>query len=152
MADKQNVQITNRRARFEYEFLEELEAGIVLTGTEIKSIRDHHAHISEAFCEFIDGELYIINMSIEEYKLGTYYNHSIRRQRKLLLHRSELRKWERKVNNAGITIVPIKLYINAKGLVKLRIALAKGKKLHDKRQSIKEREVKRTIQRVLKKS
>ncbi len=147
-----NVQIINRKARFEYEFLEELEAGIVLTGTEIKSIREHHVHISEAFCEFISGELYIINMSVEEYKFGTYYNHKIRRERKLLLHKTELRKWEKKVATAGVTVIPTKLYINADGRVKLRIALAKGKKLFDKREHIKERDTKRNLDRLLKKS
>lgn len=152
MGVQQKIQITNKRARFEYEFLEEAEAGIVLTGTEIKSIRDHHAHISEAFCEFIGDELYIINMSIEEYKLGTYYNHSVRRQRKLLMHRRELNQWRKKVTTAGVTIVPVRLYLNEKGKVKIRIALAKGKKLYDKRESIKEREVKRNLARVLKKS
>ncbi len=151
MKIEKSVTILNKRARFEYEILEDLEVGIVLTGTEIKSLRSSKASIAEAFCQIIDGELYIINMLIDEYKLGTFYNHKIKRERKLLLHRRELLKWERKLKDTGITIVPLKLYINNRGKAKLVIALARGKKLYDKRESIKDRENKRNLDRILKK-
>lgn len=149
MKIEKSVTIQNKRARFEYELLEQLEAGIVLTGTEIKSLRSSKASITESFCQFIDGELYIINMMIDEYKLGTFYNHKTKRERKLLLHRRELQKWERKLKDAGNTIVPLKLYINDKGKAKLLISLARGKKLFDKRESIKDRESKRNLDRIL---
>ncbi len=152
MKIEKTVNILNKRARFEYELLEELEAGIVLTGTEIKSLRSSKASITEAFCQFIDGELFIINMSIEEYKLGTFYNHKSKRERKLLLHKRELQKFEKKLKDVGNTIIPIKLYINDKGLAKVRIAIGRGKKLFDKRESIKDRENKRNLDRVMKKS
>lgn len=152
MKIEKSVQIYNRKARFEFEILEELEAGMVLTGTEIKSLRSSKASIAEAFCQVIEGELYIINMMIDEYKLGTFYNHRTRRERKLLVHRKELTKLERKLKDAGNTIVPLKLYINDKGKAKVLIALARGKKLYDKRESIKEREEKRSLGSILKKS
>ncbi len=152
MKIEKSVTILNKRARFEYEILEEVEAGIVLTGTEIKSLRSSKASITEAFCQFIDSELYIINMSIDEYKLGTYYNHKTKRERKLLLHKRELQKLEKKMKDVGNTIVPLKLYINSRGKAKVLIALGKGKKLFDKRESIKDRENKRTLDRILKKS
>lgn len=152
MKIERNVTILNKRARFEYELLEEVEAGIVLTGTEIKSLRSSKASITEAFCQFIDKELYIINMLIDEYKLGTFYNHKIKRERKLLLHKQELQKWEKKLKDVGVTIVPLKLYINDRGKAKIKIALAKGKKLFDKREAIKDRENKRNLDRILKKS
>ena len=151
MKIEKSVTILNKRARFEYEILEDLEVGIVLTGTEIKSLRSSKASIAEAFCQIIDGELYIINMLIDEYKLRTFYNHKIKKERKLLLHRRELHKWERKLKDTGITIVPLKLYINNRGKAKLVIALARGKKLYDKRGSIKDRENKRNLDRILKK-
>jgi len=151
MKIEKSVSILNRRARFEYELSEEIEAGIVLTGTEIKSLRSSKASISEAFCQFIDGELYIINMMIDEYKLGTFYNHKIKRERKLLLHKRELQKYERKLKDAGNTIIPLKLYINDRGKAKVLIALGRGKKLYDKRETIKDRENKRNLDRMLKK-
>jgi len=151
MKIEKNVNILNKRAKFEYEFLEQLEVGIVLTGTEIKALRSSKASITESFCQIIEGELYVINMSIDEYKLGTFYNHKIKRERKLLLHKRELQKWERKMKDVGITIIPIKLYINDKGIAKLLITLARGKKLFDKRESIKNRENKRNLDRILKK-
>lgn len=150
MKIEKNVNILNKRARFEYELLDKYEAGIVLTGTEIKSIRLSKASITESFCEFIEEELYIINMMIDEYKFGTFYNHKTKRERKLLLHRRELQKLGRKLKDAGNTIVPLKLYINEKGLAKLQIALARGKKLYDKRETIKDRENKRNLGRLLK--
>ena len=140
---EKTVNILNKRARFEYEILEEYEAGIVLTGTEIKSLRSSKASITESFCQFIEDELYVINMMIDEYKLGTFYNHKIKRERKLLMHKKERQKWEKRMKDVGITIVPMICYINDKGRAKLKIALAKGKKLYDKRQSIKERDLKR---------
>ena len=127
MKIEKSVTIQNKRARFEYEILEDVEAGIVLTGTEIKSLRSSKASITESFCQFIDGELYVINMMIDEYKLGTFYNHKIKRERKLLLHKRELIKWEKKTKDVGITIVPLKLYINSRGKAKLIIALARGR-------------------------
>ena len=152
MKIERNVTILNKKARFEYEILEEIEAGIVLTGTEIKSLRSSRASITESFCQFIDGELYVINMLIDEYKLGTFYNHKIKRERKLLMHRRELLKWEKKMKDVGMTIVPLRLYINNRGKAKLIIALARGKKLYDKREAIKDRENKRNLDRILKKS
>ena len=148
---EKTVNILNKRARFEYEILEEYEAGIVLQGTEIKALRSSKASIAESFCQFIERELYVINMTIDEYKLGTYYNHKIKRERKLLLHQKELQKLEKKLKDAGNTIVPLKCYINTSGKAKLLIALARGKKLFDKRESIKERESKINIDRILKK-
>jgi SsrA-binding protein len=150
MSEKSKINIVNRKARFEYEFLETLVAGIVLTGTEIKSIRNGKASIAEAYCFIKDGELYIKNMYIAEYEQGTYNNHDPRRVRKLLLNKHELKKLERKKKDVGITIIPVRLFINDKGLAKLEIALAKGKKLHDKRESIKERDVKRDLARKFK--
>lgn len=150
MKIEKTVNILNKRTRFEYEILEQLEAGIVLTGTEIKSLRSSKASITESFCQFIDGELHIINMMIDEYKLGTFYNHQTKRERKLLLHKKELQKFQKKLKDAGNTIIPLKLYINEKGYAKLQIALARGKKLFDKRESIKDRENKRNLDRIRK--
>lgn len=152
MKIEKSVTILNKRARFEYELLEEVEAGIVLTGTEIKSLRSSRASITESFCQFIEGELYVINMTIDEYKLGTFYNHKSKRERKLLLHKKELQKFEKKAKDVGNTIIPLKLYINDRGLAKMLIALGRGKKLFDKRETIKDRENKRTLDRILKKS
>ena len=152
MKIEKSVTILNRRARFEYEILEEIEAGMVLTGTEIKSLRSSKASITEAFCQFINGELYIINMMIDEYKLGTFYNHKTKRERKLLLHKTELKKFEKKLKDVGNTIIPLKMYINNKGKAKILIAVGRGKKLYDKRESIKDRENRRNIDRILKKS
>ena len=152
MKIERTINILNKRAKFEYEILDQIEAGIVLTGTEIKSLRSSKASITESFCQFIDNELYIINMSIDEYKLGTFYNHKTKRERKLLLHRTELAKFEKKLKDAGNTIVPLKLYINDSGKAKLLIALGRGKKLFDKRETIKDRENKRNLDRIMKKS
>ncbi|MBN9313673.1 MAG: SsrA-binding protein [Chryseobacterium sp. 39-10] len=152
MKIQKSVTILNKRARFEYELLEEIEAGMVLTGTEIKSLRSSKASITDAFCQIIDGEMFIINMMVDEYKLGTFYNHKIKRERKLLLHKRELQKFEKKLKDVGNTIIPLKLYINDQGKAKILIALARGKKLFDKRESIKDRENKRNLDRLLKKS
>lgn len=147
---KQDIYIKNRKAKFEYELQEEIVAGIVLRGTEIKSIRDGQASINEAFCQFIGGELYVVNMNIAEYKFGTDANHEPKRQRKLLVQSNEIKKWSKKVNEKGLTIVPTALFINDRGLAKLKIALAQGKKLFDKRDSIKEKDTKRQLDRLKK--
>ena len=145
------INIFNKKARFEYEILDKYTAGIVLTGTEIKSIRNSKASIAESFCEFNEsGELFIINMTIEEYAYGTHYNHKPKASRKLLLNKRELKKLEKEVKNVGLTIVPLKLFINEKGYAKLEIALAKGKKLYDKRETMKDRDNKRQLDRVKK--
>ena len=148
---KNTVNIKNKKAKFEFEILGKYSAGIVLTGTEIKSIRTSKASIAESFCEFNEqGELFIINMTIEEYVYGNYYNHRPKAERKLLLNKRELRKLEKEVKNVGLTIVPLRLYINENGYAKLDIALAKGKKLYDKRDTIKDRDNKRDLDRVKK--
>ena len=148
---QKQVNIKNKRARFEYELIDQYTAGIVLTGTEIKSIRAAKASIAESFCEFnVNGELFVINMSIETYSHGGYVNHRVRADRKLLLRKMELRKLFKEVKNVGLTIVPINLFINDKGYAKLRIALARGKKIHDKRETIKDRDNKRQLDRVKK--
>ena len=145
------INIQNKKARFEYEVLDTYSAGMVLTGTEIKSIRASKASISESFCEFNDrGELFVINMTIEEYAFGTHYNHRPKAERKLLLNKRELKKLAKDVDTKGLTIVPLKLFINEKGLAKLDIALAKGKKLYDKRETMKDRDTKRDLDRIKK--
>lgn len=145
-----NIQIKNKRATFDYELLDTYTAGIVLTGTEIKSIRLGKASLVDTFCLLEKGELWVKNMYIAEYFYGTYNNHIARRDRKLLLNRKELRKIEGASKNSGFTIVPIRLFMNEKGLVKVVIAIAKGKKEYDKRHSIKEKEDKREMDRVFK--
>jgi len=148
---QKNINIQNKKARFQYELLEKYTAGIVLTGTEIKSIRNSKASITESFCEFNDkGELFVVNMYIEEYIYGTHYNHRPKAERKLLLNKRELKKLHKEVKNSGLTIVPLKLFINDKGFAKLIIALAKGKKIHDKRETIKDRDNKRNLDRIKK--
>lgn len=148
---QKQVNIQNKKARFEYELIDQYTAGIVLTGTEIKSIRNSKASIAESFCEFNDnGELFAINMYVEEYAFGTRYNHKPRNARKLLLNKKELKKLEKEVQNSGLTIVPLRLFINEKGYAKLLIALARGKKLYDKRETIKDRDNKRNLDRVKK--
>ncbi|MFT7050551.1 MAG: SsrA-binding protein [Psychroserpens sp.] len=145
------VNIKNKKAKFEYEILDTYTAGIVLTGTEIKSIRDSKASIAEGFCEFNDrSELFVINMTIQEYVFGNYYNHKPKAERKLLLNKRELKKLEKEVNIKGNSIIPLRLFVNEKGLAKLDIALGKGKKLFDKRDSIKDRDNKRDLDRIKK--
>lgn len=151
MAIQKNVKIKNRKARFEYEILDTFTAGIVLRGTEIKAIREGKASIAESFCEFNSkGELFVINMTIQEYSHATHYNHNPKSERKLLLNRSELKKLEKEVKNSGLTIIPLVLFTNNKGLAKIDIALARGKKLYDKRQTIKERDTKKQLSRIKK--
>ncbi len=144
---KSNIKIKNKKASFEFHLIERFVAGIVLTGTEIKSIRQGKASIKEGYCFFDKGELYIKNMHISEYSHGTYNNHDPKRNRKLLLTKRELKKLESKVSEKGQTIVPTLLFINDKGLAKLEIALAKGKKVYDKREDIKKKDIKREIDR-----
>ncbi|MFI2742816.1 SsrA-binding protein SmpB [Zhouia sp. PK063] len=148
---QKNINIQNKRARFEYELLDKYVAGIVLTGTEIKSIRLGKASIAESFCEFNErGELFVINMTIQEYAYGTHYNHNPKSVRKLLLNKNELRKLHKEVKNSGNTIVPLRVFLNDRGLAKMEISLAKGKKLYDKRETIKDRDSKRNLDRVKK--
>ena len=146
------INIKNKRARFEYELLDEYNAGIQIFGTEIKSIRMGKASITESFCQMKDGELFIINMYIDEYDWGTHFNHKTRRDRKLLLKKNELKKLDRKTKETGLTIIATNLYINKKGLAKVRIYLARGKKLYDKRESIKGKDLKRDLDRIIKNS
>lgn len=143
-----NINIKNRRASFDYIVTESYTAGIVLTGTEIKSIRQSKASLVDTYCTFINDELWVKNMHVAEYFYGSYNNHAARRDRKLLLERKELRKLKEAVKNPGFTIVPMRLYINEKGLAKLVIALARGKHEYDKRESIKERDDKREMDRI----
>lgn len=148
---QKNINIQNKKARFQYEILDKYTAGILLTGTEIKSIRNSKASIAESFCEFNErGELFVINMTIEEYAFGNYYNHKPKAERKLLLNRKELKKLEKEVNVKGNAIIPLRLFINEKGYAKMDIALAKGKKLYDKRETLKDRDNKRNLDRVKK--
>jgi len=148
---QKTINILNKRAKFDFEILDKYDAGIVLSGTEIKSIRLGKASIAEAFCEFNDrGELFVINSTIEEYAYGTHYNHRAKSERKLLLNKKELKKLEKEVQNKGLTIVPLKLFTNDKGLAKLEIALCRGKKNFDKRETMKERDTKRDLDRVKK--
>jgi SsrA-binding protein len=146
-----NLVIKNNRASFEYAFLDKYTVGIVLRGTEIKSLRLGKANIQDAFCLFINGELFVRNLHITEYESsGAYYNHAPKQDRKLLLTKREINKLLTALNDVGLTIIPTRIFINEKGLAKLDIALAKGKKLHDKREDIKERDTKREIARYIK--
>ncbi|MBP0903596.1 SsrA-binding protein SmpB [Mariniflexile gromovii] len=148
---QKNINIQNKKARFLFEILDKYTAGIVLTGTEIKSIRSSKASIAESFCEFNEkGELFVINATIEEYAFGNYYNHRPKAERKLLLNKKELKKLHKEVQSSGLTIVPLRLFINEKGFAKMDIALAKGKKLFDKRETIKDRDNKRDLDRIKK--
>tara|TARA_R110002050_G_scaffold216126_3_gene352258 strand:+ start:3449 stop:4147 length:699 start_codon:yes stop_codon:yes gene_type:complete len=148
---QKKINIKNKRARFDYELLDTYTAGIVLSGTEIKSIRESKASISESFCEFNDhGELFVINMQVDEYSHGTHYNHKPKAERKLLLNRGELKKLEKEVKNSGLTIIPLNLFLNDRGLAKINIALARGKKLYDKRETIKDRDNKKNLDRIKK--
>lgn len=143
-----NIRLTNKKAHFLYEIIEDFNAGIQLLGTEIKSLRNGKANINETYCLFQDGELYIRNMYIAEYEMGGYVNHEPRRDRKLLLTRRELNRMEKKIKEKGFTIVPIVLFINEKGLAKVNIGLARGKKMFDKREDIKQKDTKRELERL----
>jgi len=141
------VNIENRRAKFDYQFLDTLTAGLVLKGTEIKSIREGKAGLADSYCFFRNEELFVRNFHIAEYEDASFYNHEPMRERKLLLSRQELKKLLRQVRDQGLTIVPVKLFINDKGFAKLNIALAKGKKSFDKREDIKKKDLEREMKR-----
>lgn len=145
------VNIKNRRAHFDYEISETFTAGIVLTGTEIKSIRLGKASLVDTFCYVSNGEVWIKNMYVAEYFYGTYNNHSVRRDRKLLLTKKEINRLSRYGQETGFTIVPVRIFINGKGLAKMVIGIGRGKKEYDKRQTIKERDDKRALARVMQK-
>ena len=144
------INVKNRRATFDYEIVETFTAGIVLTGTEIKSIRQGKVGLTDTYCMVINGEVWVKNMYIAEYSFGSYNNHTTHRDRKLLLNRKEIRRIAKDNLQPGYSIVPLRLFINERGLAKLVIAIARGKKQYDKRQSIKEREDKRAIDRMFK--
>ena len=146
-----SISISNRKARFDYELLEVFTAGIQLQGTEIKSLRAGNANLAEAYCYVQQSEVWITGMYIAEYQYGSYMNHEPKRLRKLLLNKKEINKISSALQNVGITIVPLKLYITDKGWAKIDIALAKGKKLHDKREDLKQKDDKRQMDRALKK-
>lgn len=145
------INIKNKRAKFEYHLLDTFTAGIVLTGTEIKSIRDSKASILEAYCVFDNGEVFIRNMHITAYENGSYYNHKPRNDRKLLLNKKEIQKIEKFLKVKGNTVIPLKIFLSDKGWAKIDIATAQGKKLHDKRQDLKEKDDKRDMDRAMKK-
>ena len=144
---EKDIRIKNKKAGFEYFLIERYIAGIVLTGTEIKSIRDGKAGLVDSYCVIFNGELFVKNLHIAEYTYGNLNNHEPKRDRKLLLNKKELRKIATKSKDVGITIIPTLLFINEKGLAKLEIAIAKGKKLYDKRENLKQNEIKREIDR-----
>ncbi len=147
---QQNINIRNKKAFFEYEMLETFVAGIQLAGTEIKSIRNGKAGLVDSFCQFVLGELYVRNLHISEYDFGNLNNHEAKRDRKLLLQKRELAKLSKKIKESGLTIIPLKLFLNEKGLAKLEIALAKGKKVYDKRETLKAKDSKRDMDRAMK--
>ena len=140
-----NVNIRNRRASYEYELLDKFVAGMVLKGTEIKSIKEGKANLQDGYCYLDRGELFIKGMNITAYAQGTHYNHEPARERKLLLKKSEIRRLESKINEKGLTLVPTRLFVNERGYAKLEIAIARGKKHFDKRQSIKEKDIRREM-------
>ena len=147
---QKNISIKNRKVTFEYELIEKFVAGIMLVGTEIKSIRGGKANLSDSYCQFINGALYVKSLHISEYEMGTCNNHIAKRDRKLLLNKKELLKLDKKVKESGLTIVLTKLFVNSKGLAKLEIALARGKKTYDKRESLKLKDSKREMDRMMK--
>jgi SsrA-binding protein len=144
---RNKINIKNKKAFHDYEIIEKLQAGIVLTGTEIKSIRMGKASLVDSYCYFDRGELWVKNMNIQEYDFGTHVNHAPRQDRKLLLNKLELRKWDRKVKESGMTIIVLRLYINERGLAKLEIGLARGKQQYDKRESLKRKDAEREMGR-----
>ncbi len=151
MAKQNKINIKNKRATFDYELIDKYVAGIQLVGTEIKSIRQGKASLVDSYCYFVKNELWIKGLNISEYFYGTYNNHIPNRERKLLLHKKELNKLARKTKESGLTIIPVRLFVNDNGLAKLEIALAKGKKQYDKRESLKLKDASREMDRVKKK-
>lgn len=149
MEEKNIIEINNKRATYEYFLVDEYTAGLVLTGTEIKSIRDGKANLSDAYCTFIGNELFVRQMHLSEYRFGSYFNHQAKRDRKLLLNKRELRKLQNRIKERGYTIVPVTLFVNPEGRAKLLISLARGKKFFDKRESIKEKDNRRAMEREL---
>ena len=145
---EKSVNIRNKKASFEFEFIDTYVAGLMLKGTEIKSIREGKVSLTEAFCMFLDGELYIRQMHISPYSMAASYNHEAVRDRKLLLNKKELEKLQTKSSEKGLAIIPVRIFINDRGKAKLEIALARGKKIHDKRQDLKEKDAKRELQRM----
>ena len=145
---REQIVIKNKKASFEYSFLVSYTAGIMLTGTEVKSIREGKATLSESFCILTNGDLWVKNMHIAEYKQGSYNNHEPKRLRKLLLNKNELTKIQSKLKEKGVTIIPTQLFFNERGLAKLEISLARGKKTFDKREDIKKKDQQREIARV----
>lgn len=147
---QKKINILNKRAKFDYEIIDRFTAGIVLTGTEIKSIRLGKASIAESFCEFQGLELFAINTQIEEYAYSKHFNHKAKTERKLLLNKKELKSLNKSVQNKGLTVVPLRLFLNDRGLAKLEIALCRGKKNYDKRETIKDRDNKINLDRLKK--
>ncbi len=145
-----NIYIKNKKAYFEYHVLDEYTAGIKLLGTEIKSIREGKANVNDAFCTFIDGILYVRNLHIAEYSHGSFYNHESKRDRALLLQKKELKKLKTRSEEKGLTIIPLAMFISDRGFAKLKIGLAQGKKAFDKRETMKERDVKVELDRAMK--
>ena len=146
----QKVNIKNKKAYFEYEILSNFQAGIILFGSEIKSIRNNHVNLSDSYCIAIDNEVFIRNLHIGEYKHASHFNHEPKRERKLLLNKQEINKISSKAKDKGITIIPLRLFINNKNIAKLEIAIARGKKIYDKRESIKAKDIERDLQRDIK--
>jgi SsrA-binding protein len=142
------INIRNRQAGYEYELLDKYVAGIVLTGTEIKSIREGKVNLQDGYCYFNNGEVFVKAVTISPYAQGTHYNHEATRERKLLLKRSEIKKLEARIEEKGLTLIPIRLFINDRGFAKMEIAVGRGKKIHDKRDNIKERDAKRELDRM----
>ena len=151
MSDYRNISIRNKRATYDFEILDTYIAGIVLTGTEIKSLRLGKASLTDCYCYFNNGELFVRGMNISEYHSGTYNNHMPKRDRKLLLNRKELLKLQRSLQDKGLSVVGLKLFINERGLAKLQIGLGKGRKSFDKREYIKERDARKEISQVFRK-
>ncbi len=147
---EEHINIVNRKAKFSYEFVETFTAGIMLTGTEIKSIRKGEVNLTDGFCQFKNDELFARNIYIAEYNMGTVYNHDVQRVRKLLLKKKELKRLQKKVKESGFTIIPYRIFLNDRGFAKMEIALARGKKMHDKRNTIKARDDKRAMDRAKK--
>jgi SsrA-binding protein len=143
-----DINIKNRQATFRYEIIDKQIAGMVLKGTEIKSVKEGKVNLQDGHCYFKNGELFSRGINITPYAQGTHYNHEADRERKLLLKKSEIKKWESKVEEKGLAVIPMRIFINDRGYAKLEIALARGKKTHDKREAIKERDIKRELSRL----